>query len=63
LQTKHIKPTASTPQGSIEKREGSIHLSNIMVIDPKTGNPTRTGKKINEKGKLQRYSKTSGNLL
>lgn len=63
LQTKHIKPTASTPQGSIEKREGSVHISNIMLVDPKTGKPTRTGRKLNEEGKLQRYSKETGNLV
>lgn len=61
--TKHVKPNAQNPQGSIEKREGAIHISNLMVVDPKTGEPTRTGRKANDKGKLQRYSKKSGNLL
>ncbi|TAF98141.1 MAG: 50S ribosomal protein L24 [Runella slithyformis] len=61
--TKHVKPTAATPQGEIKKLEGSIHISNLMVIDAKTGEPTRTGRKLNEKGKLQRYSKTSGNFI
>jgi large subunit ribosomal protein L24 len=61
--TKHVKPNAQNPQGSIEKREGTIHISNLMVVDPKTGEPTRTGRKANDKGKLQRFSKKSGNLL
>lgn len=61
--TKHVKPTATNPEGGIEKREGSIHLSNLMVVDPKTGQPTRTGRKLNGDGKLQRYSKKSGNFI
>jgi len=61
--TKHVKPNAQNPQGSIEKLEGAIHISNLMVVDPKTGEPTRTGRKADDKGKLQRYSKKTGNLL
>jgi large subunit ribosomal protein L24 len=61
--TKHVKPNAQNPQGSIEKREGSIHISNLKVIDPKTGEPTRTGRKLNDKGKLQRFAKKSGSFL
>lgn len=61
--TKHVKPNAQNPQGSIEKREGAIHISNLMVVDPKTGEASRTGRKANDKGKLQRFSKKSGNLL
>lgn len=54
---KHIKPSAQNPQGEIREMEGSIHISNVMLIDPATGNPTRTGRKLNDAGKLQRYSK------
>ena len=61
--TKHVKPTASNPQGGIEKREASLHLSNLMLIDPKTGEATRTGRKENEKGKLVRYSKKTGEVI
>lgn len=63
MQTKHIKPTTTTPQGSIEKKEGSVHLSNIMLIDPKTGTASRIGRKLNAEGKLQRFSKESGNFI
>ncbi len=63
LVTKHVKPTATNPQGGIEQREGSIHLSNLKVIDPKTGEASRTGRKLNDKGKLQRFSKKSGNFI
>lgn len=61
--TKHMKPTASSPQGSLMKTEGSIHISNLKLIDPVTGEPTRTGRKLNEKGKLQRFSKKTGNFI
>lgn len=60
---KHLKPTAENPQGGIIEKEGSIHISNVMPLDPKTGKPTRIGRKLNEKGKLQRYSKKTGEFL
>ncbi|WP_428653802.1 50S ribosomal protein L24 [Runella sp.] len=63
LITKHIKPTAANPQGELKKTEGSIHISNLMVIDPATGQATRIGRKANEAGKLQRYSKESGKFI
>ncbi|HAR20597.1 MAG TPA: 50S ribosomal protein L24 [Cytophagales bacterium] len=55
--TKHLKPTAQNPSGSIEKKESSIHISNLMLIDPSNGIPTRIGRKLNNEGKLQRFSK------
>jgi len=61
--TKHVKPTAQTPNGGIEKREAAIHVSNLMLVDPATGEATRTGRKLDEKGKLQRYSKKTGQLI
>lgn len=61
--TKHQKPSAGKPEGGIKKVEGTIHLSNLMLVDPATGKPTRVGRKLNEKGKLQRYSKKTGELI
>ncbi|MGI9542642.1 MAG: 50S ribosomal protein L24 [Cyclobacteriaceae bacterium] len=61
--TKHIKPSANTPNGAIEKQEGSIHISNLMVIDPSSGEPTRIGRKQDDKGKLQRFSKKTGEFI
>lgn len=61
--TKHVKPTASKPQGGIEKKEASLHISNLMLVDPKTGEATRTGRKIGDKGKLVRYSKKTGEVI
>lgn len=61
--TKHIKPTATTPQGGIEKKEAPIHISNLKLVDPKTGDATRIGRKRNEDGKLVRYSKKTGEVI
>ncbi len=63
MQTKHVKPTAASPQGELRQQEGSIHISNVMLIDPATGNPTRTGRRLNADGKLQRYSKATDKLI
>lgn len=61
--TKHLKPTAQNPNGSIEKKEAPIHISNLQVIDPSNGLPTRTGRKLNKDGKLQRFSKKTNTFL
>ncbi|MDR0333304.1 MAG: 50S ribosomal protein L24 [Dysgonamonadaceae bacterium] len=58
--SKHTKPNAKSPNGGIEKKEASIHISNLNPVDPKTGKPTRIGRKENSKGKLVRYAKKSG---
>ncbi|MDY0097675.1 MAG: 50S ribosomal protein L24 [Bacteroidales bacterium] len=57
---KHTKPNAKSPQGGILKKEAPVHISNIMLVDPATGKPTRVGRKLNDKNKLVRYSKKSG---
>ena len=58
--SKHTKPNAKAPQGGIIKKEAPIHISNLMLIDPTTGNPTRVGRRLGENNKLVRYSKKSG---
>ncbi len=60
LVKKHTKPNANNPQGGIIEQEASIHLSNLMLVDPKTGERTRVGRRLDDKGKLIRYSKKSG---
>ena len=57
---KSAKPSAKNPQGGIVKQEASIHISNLNLIDPKSGKPTRVGIKINEDGKKVRVAKKSG---
>lgn len=61
--SKHMKPSASNPNGGIEKVEASIDISNLMVVDPKSGEATRIGRKVNQEGKLQRYSKKTGDFI
>lgn len=58
--SKHTKPNAKNPQGGIEKKEAPIHISNLNVVDPKSGRATRIGRKLNAEGSLVRYSKKSG---
>ena len=58
--SKHTKPNAKTPQGGIIKQEASIHISNLQVVDPVKGGPTKIGRRLNDKGKLVRYAKKSG---
>ena len=60
IQKKHTKPNAQYPQGGIIETEAPIHISNLNVVDPKTGKGVRIGRKRNEEGKLVRYSKKSG---
>lgn len=60
--TKHAKPNAKNPQGGREKVEAPIHISNLNVVDPKTGKPTRVGRKVVE-GKIVRISKKSGEVI
>lgn len=63
MMTKHTKPSAGKPEGGISKVESFIHISNLMLIDPASGKPTRVGRKLNDKGKLQRYSKKTGEII
>lgn len=55
---KHNKPSAANPQGGIEEKEAGIHISNLMVVSG--GTATRIGRKMNDAGKLVRYSKKTG---
>lgn len=57
---KHTKPNAANPQGGIIEKEAPIHISNVMLVDPKNGKPTRVGRRMGADGKLVRYSKKSG---
>jgi large subunit ribosomal protein L24 len=60
LISKHTKPSTKAPQGGILKKEAPVHVSNLMVIDPASGKPTRIGRRLNDNNKLVRYSKKSG---
>ena len=58
--SKNTKPNANNPQGGIIKQEAPIHISNLQLVDPAKGGPTRIGRRLNDKGKLVRYAKKSG---
>ena len=58
--SKSAKPSAKHPQGGIIKMEAPIHVSNLNLLVPKSGKPTRVGRRKNEEGKTVRYSKKSG---
>lgn len=60
LVSKHTKPNAANPNGGIVKQEAAIHISNLMLVDPKSGKPTRVGRSKNDAGKLIRVAKKSG---
>ena len=57
---KATKPNAKNPQGGLLEQEAPIHISNLQPIDPKSGKPTRVGRKAGENGKLVRYAIKSG---
>jgi len=58
--SKSMKPSAKNPQGGIIKQEAPIHISNLSLVDPKSGEPTRVAMKINVDGKKVRIAKKSG---
>ena len=60
---KHQKARTQTSPSGIIEREGSIDASNVMLIDPKTGEATRIGYKVNEDGSKDRIAKKSGTVL
>ena len=58
--SKSTKPNAKNPQGGFVKKEAPVHISNLNVIDPESGKPTRIGRRLNDKGILVRFAKKSG---
>ncbi|MBT7863148.1 MAG: 50S ribosomal protein L24 [Gemmatimonadetes bacterium] len=63
MMKKHTKPTQRDPQGGIVEREAPIHVSNIMVIDPHSDEPTRVGKKRLDDGRNVRVAARSGEMI
>ena len=61
--TKHTKPSAGKPEGGLKKTEAAVHVSNLQLVNPATDKPTRIGRKLNDKNKLQRYSKKTGEFI
>lgn len=59
---KHQKPSANNPQGGIVEKEAYIHISNLSLLDPKSGEPTRVGYEVRD-GKKVRFSKKSNEVI
>lgn len=60
---RHTRPSQRLPQGGVIEREAPIHVSNVMVIDPKSGARTRIGYKVLSDGTRERIAKKSGEML
>ncbi|MCU0352144.1 MAG: 50S ribosomal protein L24 [Cytophagales bacterium] len=63
LVKKSVKPSAENPQGGFVQIEASIHVSNVMLVDPTNGKPTRVSRKMDDKGVKQRVSKKTGSII
>jgi len=61
--TKHTKATAEFPNGGRIKKSAAVYISKLMVVEPKTGVPTRIGREHDDKGKLVRISKRTGEKI
>jgi large subunit ribosomal protein L24 len=68
LRKRHTKPTQKSPQGGIQEKEAAIHSSNVMILDPKSNEPTKIGARVildekSGKKKIARVSKASGEMI
>jgi large subunit ribosomal protein L24 len=63
LATHHVKPNRMGEQGGIQRREAAIHLSNLMLIDPKTTQPTKVGFRVLENGTKVRIARKTGDVI
>jgi large subunit ribosomal protein L24 len=68
LRKKHTRPSQKNPQGGIQEKEAAIHVSNVMILDPKTNEPTRLGSRVildekTGKKKIARIAKASGEMI
>ncbi len=63
LVKRHTRPSQANPQGGIINKEAPIHSSNVMLIDPKTGEPSRIGFKVLTNGEKVRVAKKSGEVI
>jgi large subunit ribosomal protein L24 len=60
---RHTRPNQASPQGGIVEREAPVHVSNVMLVDPKGGRPTRVGTRVHEDGARDRVARRSGEIL
>ncbi len=63
MMKRHVRPSQTEPQGGIQEREASIHISNVALIDPNENAATRVGYRVLEDGRKVRYAKRSGEVI
>lgn len=63
MATRHVKPTGMGEPGGIQRREAAVHLSNLMLIDPKSEKPTKVGFRILDDGRKVRVAKVTGEVI
>ncbi len=63
MMKRHVRPSQTEPQGGIQEREASIHISNVALIDPSENVATRVGYRVLEGGRKVRYAKRSGEVI
>ena len=63
LISRHTKPNTQNTDGGIVKKEAPVHVSNLMLLDPKSGEATRVGRQRDSKGRWVRYAKKSGEVI
>jgi large subunit ribosomal protein L24 len=63
IRKKHKKPSATNPQGGIEEFSAPMHISNVQLVDPKSGKTTKVGRTVGKNGKLQRVAKVTGEVI
>jgi large subunit ribosomal protein L24 len=63
MATHHVKPTRMGDQGGIQRREAAIHMSNLMLIDPKSDQPTKVGFRILDDKRKVRVAKKTGEVI
>jgi large subunit ribosomal protein L24 len=63
VRKRHRKPTAAVPEGGIVEFEAPIHASNVMLLDPRTGEPTRVRSTVGADGKRERVAVKSGQAI
>jgi large subunit ribosomal protein L24 len=63
LRKRHMKPSQTNPEGGIVEFEAPVHASNVMLIDPQSGEPTRVRRQVNENGKRERVAVKSGKVI
>lgn len=63
LRKRHMRPSQTNPEGGIVQFEAPIHASNVMLIDPSTGDPTRVRVQVNADGSKERVGVRSGKVI